>query len=103
MSVLRLCHTCGWRGLPVIDSRTAVIAIHVGFWRRRIRIRVCCEYDIPLIVDVMDLGRPKIERIVHTHWRLEDEFRFRGVPVAAYLSTSRKVKQFYKGHPYVRP
>lgn len=67
----------------VVDSRAVVLAPHLHFRRRRVAIGVRSEDDIPIAVDVVDLGGPDVGGVAVARaflW-LEDELGLDIVPI----------------------
>ena len=71
----------------MIDSWAVVLAPHLrlGWWRVVAWVR--SEDDVPVAVEVVKFGCPKVRGVVHAWWRLEEQFGFGIVPVGQHLAT----------------
>ena len=66
----------------MVHCRAREVAEHVGLWRRRVFIGICCEDDVPKTVEIVELGSPKIVGIRLAWRRVEDELGLGIVPVS---------------------
>ena len=74
----------------VVDGGAVVLAPHLHLRGRRIAARVGREDDIPVAVEVVDLGRPEIRRVVEALLGLEDELGLSVVPVSQDMATEER-------------
>ena len=66
----------------MIHCRTREVAEHVGLGRWRVFIDVCCKYDVPQAIEIVELGSPQVVGVRLAWRRVEDELGLGIIPVA---------------------
>ena len=75
----------------MVDCRAREFAVHVRLWWWSIAVRVRRKDHIPLVIDVVELRRPQVRRVVHALGRDKCSLGRSVIPVAIKMISTREL------------